>query len=99
MKIDFVGIRRAFSKAGAIGEVYVELPAEDAEPGVCAMMKKSMYGTRDAAQDWRQACTQFMCGTGFKSGQSSPCVFWNEESELRCVLHGDGLAVPRRKQA
>ena len=34
-----------------------------------------------------------MKDSGFKSGKSSPCVFWNEERELRCVVHGDDFAV------
>ena len=33
-------------------EVYVELPAEDAEEGMCGLLRKSMHGTRDAAQKW-----------------------------------------------
>ena len=32
--------------------VFVELPEEDSEPGMCGKLRKSMYGTRDAAQNW-----------------------------------------------
>ena len=78
MKIDFIDISRAFVQADAIREVYVELPGEDAGQGMCAKLKKSMYGTRDAAQNWGHAYTQFMSDVGFKRGQSTPCVFWNE---------------------
>ena len=52
VKIGFVGISRGFFQADAIRGVYVELPAEDAEPDMCAKLKQSMYGTRDAAQNW-----------------------------------------------
>ena len=75
MKIDFIDISRAFFQADAIREVYVELPLEDATPGMCGKLRKSMYGTRDAAQNWGQTYTQFMCSVGFEKGQSSPCVF------------------------
>ena len=97
MKIDFIDISRAFFQADAIREVYVELSQEDAEQGMCAKLKKSMYGTRDAAQNWGQAYTQFMCSVGFSKGQSSPCVFWHSERELRCVVHGDDFTVPGRQ--
>ena len=40
-------------------DVYVELPAEDAEAGMCGKLIKSMYGTRDAAQNWETAYTVF----------------------------------------
>jgi len=98
MKIDFIDISRAFFQADAIREVYVELPAEDAADGMCAKLKKSMYGTRDAAQNWGYAYTQFMCDTGFVRGQSSPCVFWNPERVLRCVVHGDDFTVLGHKE-
>ena len=65
MKIDFVDISRAFFQADAIREVYVELPYEDSEVGMCAKLKKSMYGRRHAAQKSGYAYTQFMQSTGF----------------------------------
>ena len=65
---------------------------------MCAKLKRSMYGTRDAAQNWGHAYTQFMCDTGFKRRISSPCVFWNEEREIRCVVHGDDFTVLGRRQ-
>ena len=54
MKIEFMDIKRAFFHATARREVYVELPQEDAQEGMCGMLKKSMYGTRDAAQNWEE---------------------------------------------
>ena len=52
-----------------------------------------MYGTRDAAQNWGYAYTQFMKEVGFIKGPSSPCVFWHPDRELRCVVHGDDFTV------
>ena len=39
MKIDFIDISRAFFQAEAIREVFVELPDEDSEPGMCRKLK------------------------------------------------------------
>ena len=44
MRIDF--------HADAIREVYIELPPEDTEEGMCGLLPKSVYGTRNAAQNW-----------------------------------------------
>ena len=57
-KREFIDIRRAFFHADAIRKVYVELPAEDAEDGKCGILRKSMYGTRDAAHNWESHYTQ-----------------------------------------
>ena len=51
MKLDFIDISRAYFQAEAIREVYVELPGEDNEEGMCGKLLKSMYGTRDALQN------------------------------------------------
>ena len=50
-KIDFIDIRRAHFYSKARRRVFVKLPPEDAEPGMCCLLLKSMYGTRDAAQN------------------------------------------------
>ena len=52
VKLDFIDVRRAYFHAKAKREVFVELPPEDAEEGMCGRLLKSMYGTRDAAQNW-----------------------------------------------
>ena len=93
MKLDFIDISRSFFQAEAIRDVYVELPGEDSAVGMCGKLKKSMYGSRDAAQNWGYAHTQFMQPEGFIRGLSSPCVFWNPDKELRCVVHRDDFAV------
>ena len=52
MKLDFIDVRRVYFHAKARREVYVKLPAEDSEEGMCGRLNKAMYGTRDAAQNW-----------------------------------------------
>ena len=93
MKLDFIDISRAYFQAAAIRDVYVELPDEDAEPGMCGKLIKSMYGTRDAAQNWGEEYAKFMVDIGFRRGKSSPCVFWHKGKALRCVVHGDDFTL------
>ena len=50
-------ISRAFFHAKVKRNVYVQLPPEDQLPGeeqLCGKLRFSMYGTRDAAQNWFQ---------------------------------------------
>jgi len=93
MKLDFIDVRRAYFHAVVTRDVYVELPPEDYEEGMCGKLLKSMYGTRDAAQNWEHAYTEFMEKAGFKRGIASPCVFWNEEKNIRAVIHGDDFTM------
>ena len=93
MKIDFVDVRRAYFHAPAVRKVYVELPEEDAQEGHVGLLMKSMHGTRDAAQNWNAAYSEFMESTGFERGKSCACAFWSRRYELRAVVHGDDFTV------
>ena len=79
MKLDFVDVRRAHSHAKARILVYVRLPEEDKQEGMCGRLKKAMYGTRDAALNWECEYTEFMVACGFVAGISTPCVFDHAE--------------------
>ena len=51
------GVSRAYFYAKAVRPVYVKLPEEDLLPGdegKCGKLHMSMYGTRDAAQNWAE---------------------------------------------
>ena len=52
MCLDFIDVSRAYLHAKSSRKMYVELPPEDAQEGMCGILDKSMYGTRDAAQNW-----------------------------------------------
>ena len=60
MCIDFINVSRAFFRAEAIRRVYVELPKEDRQEGMCGLLVKSLYGTRDGAQNWGDSYMKFM---------------------------------------
>ena len=55
--MDPIDIRSAYFHAEARRRVYVELPSEDYEEGMCDRFNKAMYGTRDAPQNWEYECT------------------------------------------
>ena len=60
---------------------------------MCGELRKSMYGTRDAAQNWEFEYSDFMESVGFKRGKSSPCVFHHPARNVRAVIHGDDFTI------
>ena len=68
MKLDFNDVKRAYFNAKAHREIYVELPSEDAIEGMCGKLLKSMYGTRDAAQNWEYEYMESMITACFVQG-------------------------------
>ena len=89
LKLLFVDVSRAYFYAPARRPVYVNLPDEDYEPGMCGRLNVSMYGTQDAASNWEHKYSTHLIECGFVRGKSSPCVFWNPNTGVRCVVHGD----------
>ena len=98
----FNDISRAFFHARAKREVYVQLPPEDTMPGeenLCGKVKYSMYGTRDAAQNWYQDYSDQLLQIGFQQGKASPCVFFHPEKGIRTYVHGDDYVSAGRPES
>jgi hypothetical protein len=60
---------------------------------MCGRLNNSMYGTRDAAQNWEYEYSGFLEGIGFTRGRCTPCVFHHVEKNMRMVVHGDDFTV------
>ena len=91
-----IDVRRAYFYAKATRPVYIEIPIEDYEPGDegrVAKLNLSLYGTRDAAQNWAREYTQHLASAGFVQGRASPCSFRHERRELTLTARGDDFAV------
>ena len=70
MNIEFIDIKRAYLQAEVRREVYIELPPEYGQEGMCAKLAKAMYGTRDAAQSWETAYRKAHEEWGFRVGSA-----------------------------
>ena len=60
---------------------------------MCGKLKKSMYGTRDAASNWEYGHMEFANDIGFTSGIASPCVFKHKTRRLWLTVHGDDFTL------
>ena len=69
---------------------------EDWEPGDehrVGKLNLSLYGTRDAAQNWAAEYTGLLNSLGFVIGMATPCSFVHECKELFLTVHGDDFAA------
>ena len=85
----FIDVRKAHLHAFANRELYVALPPEVAEPGMCAKLVRSLYGTRDAPARWEALYIGTLESFGFVRGRANACCFYHPERDVRCVVHGD----------
>ena len=73
---------RAYFHAKAQRPVLIRLPVEDrmgTDAGKAELMKKSMYGTRDAASNWERDWQEHVKNWGFQLGLSWKNLFHHKE--------------------
>ena len=95
-------VSRAYLHSPCRSEVFVRRVEEDIEfkygdnnidnkpkGSTCWRLKKSMYGTRPAAQDWQRTVAETLGAMGFVVGRSCPNTYWNKDRGLLTFVHGD----------
>lgn len=90
-KLMFIDVKKAHLN-GTVGDgvqVYVELPWEAGAAGRCGKLLKWLYGMRPAASAWEKDYSDRLVEAGFRRGRAAPTVFFNAESGVRAVVHGD----------
>ena len=69
--------------------IYIELPEEDATPGMVGRLTKSMYGTQNAPNIWQQHYTQLLVKAGYIRGKSNGSGFYHPTLEVRVLVRGN----------
>ncbi len=85
-------IKRAFLHADMTREVYINLPSEAKEGDreeMVGLLKKAMYGTRDAPQSWQAHVTSVLKQLGFCAGRANPCLFRHGARDILVLVHVD----------
>ena len=94
IKVSFVDARRAYFNAKCHENIFVELPHEDYQEGMCGKLEHWMYGTRGAASKWEDHYSNIMVNAGFVKGIATPCTFSHKDRDVRCVVHhGDDFTA------
>ena len=81
-----IDVSRAYFHAKVQRPVLIRLPAEDrmgTDAGKIGRMKKSMYGTRDAASNWERDWQEHVKKWGFQLGLSSKNLFHHKRIEFQ----------------
>jgi hypothetical protein len=95
-RIGIVDVSRAYFYAKCKRPLGIEIPMEDWEPGdegKVGRLNLSLYGTRDAAQNWAETYTEHLLGLGFAQGKASKCSFRHEARDIDLTVHGDDFVI------
>ena len=91
-----IDVSRAYFHVRAQRLVLIRLPVEDrigTDAEKIGLMKKSMYGTRDAASNWERDWQEHVKDLGFRLGLSSKNLFHHEEDRISGLTHGDDFVL------
>ena len=97
-----VDVKRAYFYPPVKRPLFIELPVEDWLPGdegSVAQLNLSLYGTRDAAQNWAQEYTRTLRAAGFTVGKASPCIFYHKSTGMALTVHGDDFTISGPERA
>ena len=65
------------------------MPEGVSAEGMCGLLLKSLYGTRDASGNWEAEYSDACDKANFKRGLGCPCVFVHDLGDVRMMVHGD----------
>ena len=101
-KVLYVDVSRAYFYAKSVRPTYIKLPDEDPrsnEPGVVGKLMMSMYGTRDAAQNWAEEYSSTLAKAGYIRGVANPCLFHSKAEKCGVMVHGDDFVAVGDKKS
>ena len=101
-KVLYIDVSRAYFYAKSVRPTYIKLPSEDprsGEEGLVGKLMMSMYGTRDAAQNWAEEYSATLLRAGYKRGIANPCLFYSAAEDCSVMVHGDDFVAVGNKKA
>ena len=87
-----IDVSRAYFHAKAQRPVLIR-DRLGSDAGKIHLMRKSMYGTRDAASNWERDWQEHVKSWGFQLGLSSKNLFHHVENRVSGLTHGDDFVL------
>ena len=102
--VALVDVRRAYFLRSSTRRVFVELPPEDYQPGdehMCGLLRYSLYGTRDAAQNWEEELAATLSSLKLTRGSACSCVWRGhiKGEDIVATVHGDDITIGGERSA
>ena len=102
--VALVDVRKAYFYAPARRRVFVELPPEDYQPGdehMCGLLRYSLYGTCDAAQNWEEELATTLSSLKLTRGSACSCVSRGhvKGEHIVATVHADDITIGGERSA
>jgi hypothetical protein len=82
-------VKTAFLYGDLEEEIYMEIPEGYKNNGKKCLLKKTLYGLRQAPSRWNKKLTKFLKEKGLNQLKSDQCIFKNNTNNLYLAIHVD----------
>lgn len=94
LECDHVDVNNAFTESVLRETIHMEpAPNTDTPPGHVWLLRKSLYGLKQAAKDWYDTCRKQLLAQGFKPTPEDECVFINDAAQAYVLLYVDDILI------
>ena len=63
------------------------------------ILEKSLYGTRDAANNSQKEISRFMKRNEFDQGKYNPCTYYHKTRGIKVMVHGDDFVSTGERES
>jgi hypothetical protein len=87
-KIQQMDVKTAFLYGNLEENIYMQIPEgkENMKNGDCLLLKKSIYGLKQASRVWNQTFNEFAVSIGFKISEYDSCAFIKKSEDVFLIM-------------
>ncbi len=89
-----VDVNNAFTESFLKEVIYMAPPpGVDLPPGQALLIRRSLYGLKQAARDWHERCVRELVRLGFEQCAADPCMLRHKERGIILLVYVDDICV------
>ena len=89
-----VDVNNAFTESFLKEVIYMKPPpGVDLPPGQALLIRRSLYGLKQAARDWHERCVKELLKMGFEQTAADPCMLRHKERNITLLVYVDDVCV------
>ena len=89
-----IDVNNAFTESFLKEKIYMQPPpGVNVSPGQVLLIKRSLYGLKQAARDWHEKCIKALLKLGFIQTPADPCLLRHPERDIILLVYVDDVSI------